>query len=65
MQVVTKNVHVKGALVATVEVEVAESVQEAIEIAGSEDGVVARFNRAWASDRMNSARPAVSTITVL
>ena len=58
MQTVTRDVrNRKGALIATIEVEQAESIAEITTIAGSEEEALTIFNRAWIIHSMNEHLP--------
>lgn len=58
MRILTKEIHDRHkAVVGTVEVEQADTLNECIQLAGSEPNAVAMFNRAWSEFKMNKGRP--------
>lgn len=58
MKSVTKDVKDRsGKVLATIEIDQAESIEDAILIAGDEHAAVAVFNREWIVHSMNKYRP--------
>jgi hypothetical protein len=58
MKTVMKDVKNKaGAVLATIEIEQADSVAECVQLAGGEREAVAIFNREWVTFQMNKHRP--------
>lgn len=46
----------KQQVVAVIDIQQAETLQEAVTLAGSEQGLLDRFNSQWKTDKMNDAR---------